>query len=201
MSRVFALTGGIACGKSTVSRVFSEAGIPVVDADRIAREVVAPGTRGLQQIIAEFGDVLHPDGTIDRPKLGSAILLNPEKWERLHEIMFPLIAARSTELMQSHLAKHDLVCYDAPTLIEVGMHNRFRPLVVVIAPEYAQLQRLIKRDGFTAEEARARVSSQIPLKDKAKLADFVIENDQTFEELKTRSLNVLAKIRETYYGR
>lgn len=198
MGRVFGLTGGIACGKSTVSRIFAESGVPVVDADLVAREVVASGSTGLKQLTAAFGDdILQADGTLDRAKLGAKIFIDATQRIRLNDIMHPLIAARSGELMHQHLdAGADLVCYDAPTLIEAGFHERFRPLVVVAVPVAVQLQRLMQRDGFTEDQAKARISSQMALSDKITLADFVIENDGTMDELRARTLDVLAQLRE-----
>ena len=197
MSRVFGLTGGIACGKSSVSRIFAEAGVPVVDADLVAREVVAPGSKGLSQITAAFGDVLLPDGTLDRAKLGSLVFIDPKQRDVLNGIMFPLISERSGSMMRECISVGaELVCYDAPTLIEVGMHERFRPLVVVVVPAEVQLKRLIERDGFTRGEALARISSQLPMDQKAELADFVIENTGTLDDLRVRALEVLEEVRE-----
>lgn len=196
--RVFGLTGGIACGKSTVSRIFAEAGVPIVDADLVAREVIAPGSVGLKALTREFGNILLPDGSLDRGKLGALVFTQPERRDQLNKIMLPLILYRSGELMREHLSGGtDLVCYDAPTLIEVGMHDRFRPLVVVTVPDDVQLQRLIERDGFTEAEAKARISSQLPMSSKVELADYVIENTGTIEELKTRVLQVLSEIRKS----
>lgn len=198
MSRVFGLTGGIACGKSTVSRYFAEVGVPVVDADLVAREVVAPGTVGLRRLTETFGDdILQADGTLDRVKLGAKIFMDGTQRFKLNAIMHPLIGARSAELMQQYIAAGaDLVCYDAPTLIEAGVHERFRPLVVVVMPIELQLRRLMERDGFNEAEAKARVTAQMPMTEKAELADFVIENTGSLEDLRVRSAEVLSEVRE-----
>lgn len=197
MGRVFGLTGGIACGKSAVSKFFAEAGVPIVDADLIAREVVEPGTPGLQRLVAEFGDVLLPDGTLDRAKLGSMVFLDQTKLARLNNIMVPLITMRSADQMREHLfAGTPLVCYDAPTLCEAGMQDRFRPLVVVTLPLNLQVERLMRRDGFSKEEAEARINSQMPMVFKESQANFLIMNEGSLDELKVQALEVLEAVAE-----
>jgi len=199
MPRVFGLTGGITCGKSTVSRIFTENGVPVVDANRVSQEVVGPGTLGLRQLTLAFGeDILQEDGCLDRVKLGARVFLNLADRVRLNDILRPLIALRSGELMREHLsAGFELVCFDAPALIEAGMHERFRPLVVVIAPEEVQLRQLMKR-GFAEAEAKAYLSSQLPNLAKTSLADIVINNDGYKEDLSTKTLKALSVLRSIY---
>lgn len=199
MSRVFGLTGGIASGKSTVSRLFVEQGVPLVDADLIAREVVEPGTFGLQRIVETFGDVLNEDGTLNRAKLGAMIFVDPKKRGALNEIMLPLISLTAGDMMRTYLEEgHPLVCYDAPTLIESGFHERFRPLVVVVVPEDVQLKRLMARNGFTEAEARARISSQVSNDERRALADFIIDNNGTLDDLRVQALGVLSQLRTRY---
>lgn len=186
------LTGGIACGKSTVAGFFAELGIPVVDADRIAREVVAPGTEGLSEVVGTFGrEVLRPDGTLDRKKLGERVFGDPEARRRLEAITHPRIAATSAARMEE-LAESGApyLLYEAALLVENGIHRALPALVVVTARPETQLRRLMERDGLDEAAARARVEAQLPLSEKVAAADYVIENDSALEDTQARVYEV-----------
>jgi dephospho-CoA kinase len=195
-TKCFGLTGGIASGKSKVTELFRREGVPMVDADQVAREIVAPGTPGLRDLVSAFGKkILLPDGSLDRPKLGSEVFLNPEKRRVLDQIVEPYLLEGIRAKLQEHMGKVPLVGLDAALIVEKGLHREFRPLVVVSASPEVQLQRLMKRDRFTEPEARARLSSQLSLDEKVRLADHVIQNDGTLDELNQRALRVLAQLR------
>lgn len=186
---VIGLTGGIACGKSTVSELLRARGARVVDADQVARDVVAPGSPGLQRVVEAFGEgVLAPDGSLDRARLGAAVFGDTDSSsgnarKRLEGILHPLIAEESMRQLAAAMAeKPPLVVYDAALLIEAGRAEMFRPLVVVTAPREVQVQRVMARDGLDAEAALARLRAQMPVEEKAALADHVIDNGGTLAE-------------------
>jgi len=173
------LTGGIATGKSTVSCMLRGLGAEIIDADLLAREVVEPGQPAWHEIVAEFGrDVVNPDGTLDRKKLGAIVFANPERRNRLEAITHPAIRAgvqaRLHELAARGFA--GIVFYDAAILIEALGHKDVERMVVVITDEATQAARLRGRDGTDDAEGRRRIASQMPLAEKAKLADYVIDN-------------------------
>jgi dephospho-CoA kinase len=195
--RVFGLTGGIASGKTTVARRFETLGIPVVYADELAREVVAKGTPGLEEIVATFGpEVLDGSGQLDRKALGARVFGDEAARRRLNAITHPRVAALSLQRFAEHFGGGaELVCYEVPLLVESGLADKLRPVVVVAAPEDVQVRRTMERDGLDEDAARARVRSQAPLAEKLKVADFVIENDGTKEDLLRRTDEVAAAVR------
>jgi len=173
------LTGGIATGKSTVSHMLRGLGAEIIDADLLAREVVEPGRPAWHEIVGEFGrDVVSPDGTLDRRKLGAIVFADPERRKRLEAITHPAIRAavqaRLDELAARGFA--GIVFYDAAILIEALGHKDMERLVVVITDEATQAARLRGRDGTDDAQGRRRIASQMPLAEKAKLADYVIDN-------------------------
>ena len=179
------LTGGIASGKSTVSEAFARLGAKVLDADEVAREVVLPGKPAWTKLRHTFGsEFFHPDGRLNRSKLRRLVFADPEQRSRLNEIVHPevmrAIDFRFEQLTSS--AEHAVVLVDIPLLIEVGVAHRFDKVVVVYANESVQVMRLMQRDGLSREEARQALSVQIDLREKAKKADFVIDNSGTPEE-------------------
>lgn len=178
------LTGGIACGKSFVSRLLAERGAIIVDADQVARYVVAPGSAGLAQVVEAFGDgILAPDGALDRAKLGQMAFSDPAVRQRLEGILHPAIARESmVQLADAAARKPPLVVYDAALLIEAGRSDLFRPLVVVSAPTAVQRERLMARDGLEPADADARLAAQMPVAEKVKRADHVIHNGGTRAE-------------------
>ena len=172
------LTGGIATGKSTVSALFRALGCVLIDADVLAREVVAPGEPAHAAIVAEFGPgILQADGTLDRKKLGAIVFADPGKRKRLEAITHPRIrerfAARLQELVERQFA--GIVLFDAPVMIESGNDRNMDRLVVVVTDATTQRARALERDG-DPEDIERRIASQMPLSEKAKLADYVIDN-------------------------
>lgn len=194
---LFGLTGGIACGKSAVAARFREQGVQVIDADQVARQVVAPGTSGLAEVVKLFGeDILRPDGTLDRAKLGAIVFDDDDKRRALNRVLHPRIAARTMELAtELHARGERLACYEASLLVENGLADAFRPLVVVSASEEAQIARITARDGLSEDEARARIRAQMPVTEKVKVADHVIDTSGSLAETRRRADEVLAAIR------
>ncbi len=179
------LTGGIASGKSTVSRQLAELGCHVIDADVLAREVMAPGEPAWRAIVEAFGpEILRPDRTLDRARLGALVFADPEKRRRLEAITHPAIQARRTAALQELAARdyEGLVVQDAALLIEVGGHAHVDRLVVVYAEPAVQLERLMRRDGLDRVEAERRIASQMPLAEKVKLAHYVIDSSDSHDE-------------------
>ena len=179
------LTGGIASGKSTVSEAFARLGAKVLDADEVAREVVLPGKPAWTKLRHTFGsEFFHPDGRLNRSKLRRLVFADPEQRSRLNAIVHPEVMReidfRFEQLTSS--AEHAVVLVDVPLLLEVEAADRFDRVVVVYVNETVQLDRLMERDGLSAEEASQALSTQIPLRDKVKQADFVIDNSGTLEE-------------------
>ncbi|MFC9908386.1 dephospho-CoA kinase [Streptomyces sp. NPDC127197] len=188
------LTGGIGVGKSEVSRLLVECGAVLIDADRIAREVVAPGTPGLAAVVEAFGeDVLAEDGSLDRPKLGSIVFADPDKLAVLNSIVHPLVGARSHEL-EAAAAEDAVVVHDVPLLTENGLAPLYDLVVVVDASPETQLDRLLRLRGMTEEDARARMAAQAKREQRLKIADIVIDNDVPLEELQRRVKDVWADL-------
>jgi dephospho-CoA kinase len=175
---VVGLTGGIAAGKSTVARGFAALGVPVVDADKLARDAVAPGSEGLAEIVAAFGpEVLLPDGSLDRKALGARVFADAALRARLNAITHPRIAQLGAQQIAAHgKAGADYVIYEAALIVENNLQRAMNALVVVSVDPVVQLARLIKRDGLTESEAKARIAAQMPLEKKLEVADFVIDN-------------------------
>jgi dephospho-CoA kinase len=173
------LTGGIGTGKSTVSTMLRALGAVVIDADVLAREVAAPGEPTLARIVAEFGrGVLRADGTLDRKALGAIVFGDPAKRKRLEALTHPAIRERFASRLAEIAAHgfHGIAFFDAPVMIESGNYKTMDRLVVVVADEATQIARLMERDGMSRDEALARIRSQMPLSEKARLADYVIDN-------------------------
>lgn len=182
---IVGLTGGIATGKSTVSGMLREAGLPIVDADALVHALLEPGGLAVEPILGEFGsDVQRPDGGIDRQALGTRVFADDVQRKKLEAIVHPLVVSESQrrlhELAES--GTHDVVVYDAALLIETGRHRDFDRLVVVACSPELQLERLMKRDGLSVDQAGARVRAQMPLTRKLALADYVIDNSGHWQE-------------------
>jgi dephospho-CoA kinase len=195
---LFGLTGGIASGKSAVAARLRERGVPVIDADQLAREAVLPGTDALRRIVTTFGEeILLADGSLDRKKLGQIVFADEGKRKQLNAIVHPAVSmltfARSKELRDEGEA---LVAYEAALIVENGLADAFRPLVVVSAPDTVQIQRMISRDHITEDEAKARLRAQMPLAEKVAKADYVIENTGTIADVERRTDEVLATLCE-----
>ncbi|NGP57538.1 dephospho-CoA kinase [Paenibacillus thiaminolyticus] len=179
------LTGGIASGKSTVSRLLVERGALLVDADRIAREIVLPGSPALDQIADRFGaDMLLPDGSLDRKRLGNVVFSDAAKRKALEEITHPAIRQEMMMQMRRLEEEHpqSLVVVDVPLLYESGLTDRFEEIVVIYVPQAIQLERLMRRDGLTEAEASERLLSQWDIEKKRERADYVIDNSKGMEE-------------------
>ena len=196
MSRHFllvGLTGGIATGKSTVSDILRRLGAVVLDADVLAREIVEPGQPALQAIVREFGpEVLTADGHLDRKRVASIVFAAPEKRKTLEAITHPAIRERFLARLAELEAEgyEGLVFWDAPVMIESGGHKAMDRLVVVVTDAATQLERAVGRDGDRADIER-RIASQLPLAEKARLADHVIDNsgDRAATETRTREVH------------
>jgi dephospho-CoA kinase len=182
--KVIGLTGGIATGKSSVARFFEHKGIPVIDADQLARDAVLPGSTVLDQLVARFGrEVLTQDGMLDRKLLGTLIFSDPEKRRQLEGILHPEIRKRAEKLIkQAAAAGHKRLIYMAPLLIEAGATDRVDAIWVVTVPPEIQLERLIRRDGINREQAERIVASQMPLSEKERYGSVVIDNSGTEEQ-------------------
>jgi len=176
--RTYGLTGGIASGKSTVARRFTELGVPVVDADALARRVVEPGQPALAEIIERFGaDVLNPDGTLDRQRLGARVFAAPAERAELERITHPRIVALGRAELERHaLAGARYALYEAALLVEKRLHEAMDGLIVVAAPPEVQLARLMARDRLDRAAAEGRLAAQLPLADKIREASWVIDN-------------------------
>lgn len=194
--RLVGLTGGIATGKSTFAAALRALGAPVIDADRLAREVVAPGQPALAEIVRAFGpDVLEPGGGLDRRRLGAIVFADPEARRRLEAITHPAIrAAMRAEAARLASAGHAVAFYDVPLLYEVGLERDVDAVVVVYAPRAVQLARLQRRDGLAPAEAEARLAAQLPIDEKAARADVVVDNPDDGVPLADKAGRLLADL-------
>jgi dephospho-CoA kinase len=178
------LTGSIGVGKSFVSGVFAELGCRVLDADQTAREVVAPNSRALGEVVNNFGRaVLQPDGSLDRPALGAIVFADPDKRALLNSILHPyIIAAQDAQLNEWQTEAPDgIAIVDAALMIESGGYKRFDKLIVVHCDEEIQLQRLMARNNLSREEAASRIATQMPQAEKMKFANYLIDTTDGFE--------------------
>ena len=187
------LTGSIAVGKSFVTSIFSELGCHTLDADETAREVVLPGSPGLEAVAQSFGgDVLNPDGSLNRKRLGELVFADDEKRQKLNHILHPFIIARQDEIMRDWEREdpRGIGIIDAALMIESGGYRRFDKLIVVHCRPEVQLERLILRNGLSRDEAQARIDSQMPQAEKQKFADYLIDTSDGFEPTRTRTIEV-----------
>ncbi|MFC4497350.1 dephospho-CoA kinase [Streptomyces ovatisporus] len=198
------LTGGIGAGKSEVSRLLDSLGAVIVDADKIAREVVEPGTPGLAAVVEEFGtEILTPQGTLDRPKLGSVVFADSDRLAALNAIVHPLVGERSAELEQEAAEAEQaggqespaVVVHDVPLIAENGLAPLYDLVLVVDASPGTQLERLKRARGMSQEEAAARMAAQATRAERLAVADIVIDNDGTLEALETRVREVWDELR------
>jgi dephospho-CoA kinase len=185
--KLYGLTGGIASGKSTVSRMLRELGAQVLDADVIAREVVEPGTPGLKAVAERFPGVLGPDGRLDRAKLGARVFGDPTERAALNALLHPLIGQEFFQRTQA-LAEQGVerVLYDAPLLIENRLHEGMDGVVLVWVPREVQKARLRARDGLDEAAAEARLAAQLPLDEKRQHATWVVDNSGSQEMTRVR---------------
>ncbi|MBI1993144.1 MAG: dephospho-CoA kinase [Deltaproteobacteria bacterium] len=196
------LTGGIATGKSTVTSMLRQLGARIIDADELAREIVGPGQEAWREIVEAFGsEMVRADQTIDREKLRKIIFADPQARKRLESITHPRIRALAQERIGQLAAEGaELVIYAAPLLFENQVHLWLRPVILVACAATLQKQRLLKRDGLSEEEARRHLQAQMSLEEKRKLADFIIENDGSLEELEKKVREVWEKITKQAIG-
>lgn len=177
---VFGLTGGLASGKSTAAKRLRALGVPVIDADALAREVVAPGTPGLAEVVRHFGEEVLCDGALDRGRLASIVFSHPEQRDALERITHPRIQRlRDERLHELEVRGEPLAVYEVPLLFEKGLEDGLRPIVVVSVPEAVQVARAVARDRSDEAQVRARLAAQLPLAEKARRADYVIDNTKT----------------------
>ena len=195
------LTGSIGVGKTFVASVFIELGCHVLDADLTAREVVMPGTPGLQAITREFGEeILNTDGTLDRKRLGALVFADENRRQRLNHILHPFIIARQDEILREW-AREDpqgIGIVDAALMIESGGYKRFDKLIVVHCRPEVQLERLMLRDKLSREEAERRINSQMPQEEKQKFADYLIDTSDGFELTREQVLKVHQQLSTDY---
>ncbi|MCM0582854.1 dephospho-CoA kinase [Weissella diestrammenae] len=190
------LTGGIATGKSTIANYLRQKGILVIDADQVARDVVAQGMPALQEIVQKFGaDVLMADGTLDRKKLGEIVFNDANRLAELNQIIHP----RVHQMMQEKAKKAEmngaqLIVFEVPLLFETHNALNASPVIVVTTPIDTQIKRLMLRDGLSRIDAQKRLDAQMPMQEKMALADYVIDNGQTVSETYQRIDEILHEL-------
>jgi dephospho-CoA kinase len=188
------VTGGIGSGKSEVTRLFDELGAVVIDADVLAREVVAAGTPGLEEIVRTFGpDLVGPDGELDRPAMGRRVFADPTARTQLEAIIHPRVRQRGGEI-EAEAPEDAVVVHDIPLLVETAQADRFDAVVVVDVPEELQVQRLADR-GMDEEDARSRIRAQASREERLAVADYVIDNKGTREDLRPQVAEVFDDLR------
>lgn len=188
MSRILnvGLTGGIASGKSVVSQRLAEHGAVVIDADKLAREVVAPGTQGLQEIREQFGQgVITEDGSLDRPALGKIVFDDDGARARLNAIIHPRVRAAAAQI-RKEASPGTVVVEDIPLLVETGQQDRFDHVVVVQAPHEERIRRMVQDRGMSREEAESRIQAQATDQQRAAAADTVLDNSASIEDLNSQ---------------
>ena len=190
------MTGGIATGKSYVVRRLREDGVPVIDADILAREAVVRGSPGLAAVVARFGaDVLTGAGDLDRARLGELIFGDEIARRDLENIIHPVVRRRIAEFFESLPPETPLAVADIPLLYETHQERRFDKVIVVACPRETQIERVMVRDGLSRAQAERRVAAQLPIEEKARRADYVIHTDGTFAETDARVMATLAALR------
>jgi len=193
------LTGGVASGKTTVSQVLKEEGAYIIDADRMARELVRPQTPAWKKLVRAFGkDILREDGSIHRKKLADKVFADLRQRKLLNQILHPRIR-KEMERRAKEIGQKDpeaVVVIDAPLLVELGDHRKMDKLIVVTSTQTQQIERLKERDGISSEEALRIFSSQMPMEDKVKLADFVIRNEGSLQETKKETREVYKELKK-----
>jgi dephospho-CoA kinase len=188
------LTGGIASGKSTVSGILAELGAVVIDADKLAREVVERGTPGLEQVVAAFGpEILTADGDMDRAKVGSIVFNDEARRKTLEGIVHPLVFERYAEL-EASAPQDGIVVHDIPLLAESGRADGFDAVIVVETPAEVQVERMLRDRGWTREDAESRIAAQATPEQRRAIATYVIENTGTHEDLRHRVTEVFEEL-------
>jgi dephospho-CoA kinase len=194
--KVLGLTGGIGSGKSTVARLIADLGVPVLDADQLAREVVEPGCPALAEVAAAWPQAIGPDGRVDRKRLAAIIFADPAQRLRLEAITHPRIQALADDRLAELAQKgHALAVYEASLLVESGRYKDFDGLVVVTASPETQLERVLARGDLTEAEAQARIDAQLPLLAKVRVATHLVDNDGDLEATKAQVERLVASLR------
>jgi dephospho-CoA kinase len=189
------LTGGVASGKSTVSRMLADLGAVVIDADLLAREAVGRGTDGLDEVVADFGpQVLTPAGDLDRPALGALVFADETKRRALEAIIHPRVRARAAEI-EASAPEGAVVVHDIPLLAETGQGAAFDAVVVVDVSTETQVERMVRERGWSTHEAEARIAAQATREERRAIATYVIDNTGTIDDLRRRVAEVFAKLR------
>ena len=195
------LTGSIAVGKSFVLDILRELGARTIDADAVAREVVEPGTAGLKAVVDEFGaEILKPDGSLNRAALGSIVFADEAKRQKLNSILHPFIIARQDETMR-HWEKQTpeaIAVVDAALMIESGGYKRFDKLIVVHCRTQVQLERLMKRDNISREEAERRINAQMPQEEKKRHADYLVDTSDGYESARDQTTAVWQELQNIH---
>ena len=195
---IVGLTGGVASGKTAVSQILKEEGATLIDADQIARELVQPHTATWNELVKVFGkEILQEDGSIHRKRLAAKVFSDPEPRNLLNQILHPRIKTEMNKRVKEIGQKdpNAIVVIDAALLIELGDHREMDKVIIVTSTEKQQIERLKKRDGVDQEEAQRVLSSQMPLEEKMKVADFVIRNEGSFEETRRRVKEVFQELK------
>ncbi len=188
------LTGGVASGKSTVAAELDALGATVIDADQLAKEVVARGTPGLEAVVEAFGsEILTPEGDLDRPAMGRVVFGDEEQRRRLEGIVHPLVFERYAELEEA-ARPGDVVVHDIPLLVESGRAAEFDAVLVVEVPEHVQVERMTDERGWTEDDARSRIAAQATREQRRAVATYLIENTGTPEDLRRRVREVYAEL-------
>jgi dephospho-CoA kinase len=194
--KLIGLTGGIGSGKSTVAALLAARGVPILDADQLAREVVAPGGPAYRAVADAWPAAIGPDGGIDRKRLGAIIFADPAARARLEAITHPHIQELSQRRAAALAAGgHPFTIYEASLLVESGRHRELDGLIVVRASPEAQVARVVRRDGLSEREARARIDAQLPLADKLRVATHVIDNDGDLAATEAQVDRLLVELR------
>ena len=192
------LTGGISTGKTTVGTMFVEMGCHLIDSDRITHELFEPGEAVHESVVARFGaGIRDVDGRIDRSRLGEIVFNNPARRETLNGLVHPAVIERQKEFLASVESRDPdaIAIVDAALMIEVGTYKNYDKVVVVTCSPDQQRSRLIEREGLSAEEIEKRIQSQMPLEEKAKYADFVIDNSGPLESTRRQVVSTYEKLR------
>lgn len=199
MARVIGLTGGIASGKSTVARLLRELGAAVIDADQLAREVVAPGQPALDEIAETFGpEVIAADGSLDRERMGAIVFADDQARRALEAITHPRIRQASAQAITAHVATGcEIIVYEAALLVEKAIYQQpwMHALIVVSAPSEVQIARVMERDGLDRDAATARLDAQLPLADKVAVADLVVDNTGSLDQLREEVARLWSRLR------
>ena len=194
----FGLTGGIACGKSTVARYFRELGAYILDADCLGHELIEPGQLAYEQIVERFGkQILESAGGIDRRKLGAKVFADTKALRALNAILHPRIIGRIDELAHAHQARdpHAVIIVDAPLIFEAGIAGNFRKVIVVWCRPEQQLERLMAKASLSRLEAEQRIRAQMPAEEKRRRADYVIDSSGSFENLREQAGVIYAELK------